>query len=200
MDTFPGTLLESCVAKLSSTVSSSMQDVIRSDIIPTLFNKIMLHVSKFCPPPPPKVDNVYIPLNDKLDGLQDVIIGMNSVQSDKIESLSRDFAHMESQLRDQILDWKQQLSVSQQKEAELAEQIKRRLGDITSVSNLLHNRIGQLTEPQLEKPECSDERLEAKFNNPFLHTASTQLNQGNKSTTSQRACAKDHPATPLSGN
>ncbi|PLW26456.1 hypothetical protein PCANC_26764 [Puccinia coronata f. sp. avenae] len=194
MDTFPGTLLKSCVAKLSSTVSSSMQDVIRSDIIPTLFNKIMLHVSEFCPPPPPKVDNVYIPLNNKLDGLQDVIIGMNSVQSDKIESLSRDFAHMESQLRDQILDWKQKLSVSQQKEAELAEQIKRRLGDITSVSNLLHNRIGQLTEPQLEKPKCSDERLEAKFNNPFLHTASTQLNQGNKSTTSQRACAKGPPS------
>jgi hypothetical protein len=100
MDTFPGTLLKSCVAKLSSTFSSSMQDVICSDIIPTLFNKIMLHVSEFCPPPPPKVDDVNISLNNKLDGLQDVIIGMSSVQSDKIESLSRDFAHMESQLRD----------------------------------------------------------------------------------------------------
>ncbi|PLW37583.1 hypothetical protein PCASD_09057 [Puccinia coronata f. sp. avenae] len=191
MGTFPGTLLKSCVAKLSSTFSSSMQDVIRSDIIPTLFNKIMLHVSEFCPPPPPKVDDVNIPLNNKLDGLQDVIIGMNSVQSDKIESLSRDFAHMESQLRDQILDWKQQLAVSQQREADLAEQIKRRLGDIASVSTSLHTRIGQLTEPQLEKPKCSDEHLEAKFNNPFLHTASAQLNQGNKPTTSPRACAEE---------
>jgi hypothetical protein len=80
-------------------------------------------------------------LNDKLDSLQDIIIGMNSVQEDKIDKLSKDFQHMEDQLREQVMDLKHKLFESQKREEDLLEQMKRRIGDISSASSSIHNRL-----------------------------------------------------------
>ena len=147
MDAFLGTLLETCISRLSSTVSSSMLKVIRADIIPSLFHKIMLHVSEFSPPANTAF-NVNIPesLTDKIDSLQDIILGRHSVQDDKIEKLSKSFHHMEDQLRDQVLDLKQKLLESQKREEDLLDHVRRRLGNISSISASIKERVDKSAE------------------------------------------------------
>jgi hypothetical protein len=135
METFPGTLLESCVARLNSTISSSVQDLVRTEIIPSLFQKIMNHVSEFSTP---LSKNAHV---DSLVSLQDIIIGMNSVQEDKIDKLSKDFEHMEEQLREQVMDLKHKLFESQKREEDLLDQIRRRICDISSFSSSINNKM-----------------------------------------------------------
>ena len=47
MDSFPGTLLESCASKLSSTINSTIQETICSEVIPALYDKVFKHLSEF---------------------------------------------------------------------------------------------------------------------------------------------------------
>jgi hypothetical protein len=190
METFPGTLLESCVARLNSTISTSVQNLVRTEILPSLFEKIMNHVSEFSTPPS-KNAHVDSLVSDKLDSLQDIIVGMNSVQEDKIDKLSTNFAHMEDQLREQVMDLKHKLLESKNREEELLEQMKRRIGDISSISSSLNYKIDKCLaqeksksyEPQVHKsyehqvhnaPQ-SHEELNLHYNNPFMNQHSSHI-------------------------
>ncbi|PLW46462.1 hypothetical protein PCASD_06325 [Puccinia coronata f. sp. avenae] len=170
MDAFPGTLLEACVSRLNATVSSSMLEVIRANIIPSLVHKIMLHVSEFSPPAPNTL-NVNIPdsLTDKIDGLQDIILGMHSVNDDKIEKLSRSFHHMEDQLREQVLDLKQKLLDSQKREEDIIDQVRRRLGDLSSLSASIKERVDKSA---LENQKPSEYSQPLRYNNPMMNEQS----------------------------
>jgi hypothetical protein len=165
MDTFPGTLLESCVACLNTTISSSVQDIIRSEIIPSLFQKVMNHVLKFSTLPD-KENIVNSALSNKLDSLQDTILGMHSIQEEKIGKLSSDFHHMEDQLRDQVLDLKQRLLESQKREQELLEQVRRRLGDISSISAAIKETISQ---GAADKKHIRENNPPPRYNNPLMN-------------------------------
>jgi hypothetical protein len=77
LDSFPGTFLESCVLKLSSTINSSVQEIITAEVIPALYDKFVKHLSE-CPLPPNRNEKLQEFLNDKLDSLQDIIIGLNA--------------------------------------------------------------------------------------------------------------------------
>jgi hypothetical protein len=51
MDSFPGTLLESCFSKLSSTVNSTIQEIISSEVIPALYDQVFEHLNELPLPP-----------------------------------------------------------------------------------------------------------------------------------------------------
>jgi hypothetical protein len=150
----------------------------------------MNHISEFSTPPSKNalVDSL---VSDKLDSLQDIIIGMSSVQEDKIDKLSTNFAHMEDQLREQVLDLKHKLLESKNREEELLEQMKRRIGDISSISSSLNYKIDKCLaqeksksyEPQVHKsyehqvhnaPQ-SHEELNLHYNNPFMNQHSLHI-------------------------
>jgi hypothetical protein len=73
MDSIPGSLLEKCVSRLNSTISASVKDLVRSEILPSLFQTVMLHVSEFAPPPNIATVNISDTLTDCLDSLQDTM-------------------------------------------------------------------------------------------------------------------------------
>ena len=75
-----------------------MQQIFKEEIIPSVFHKITAHLSELCPPSPPH-HLVINTMNDRLESLQELIIGMNSLQGDKVDTLSKNFDHMEDQLR-----------------------------------------------------------------------------------------------------
>jgi hypothetical protein len=191
MDTFLGTLLEACVTRLNATVSSSMLEVIRANIIPLLFHKIMLHVSEFSPPVP-KTLNANIPdsLTDKIDGLQDIILGMHSVHDDKIEKLSRSFHHMEDQLREQVHDLKQKLLDSQKQEEELLYQVRRRLGDLASILASIEKKVDK----------CFDENNTSRrsanplrYNNPMMNARSPSDSEAQRASFNKPVPPKRQP-------
>ncbi|PLW40538.1 hypothetical protein PCANC_16768 [Puccinia coronata f. sp. avenae] len=130
----------------------------------------MLHVSEFSPPAP-NTFNVNIPdsLTDKIDGLQDIILGMHSVNDDKIEKLSRSFHHMEDQLREQVLDLKQKLLDSQKREEDILEQVRRRLGDLSSLSASIKERVDKSA---LENQKPSEYSQPLRYNNPMMNEQS----------------------------
>jgi hypothetical protein len=82
METFPGTLLESCVMRLSA----SIQEIITAEVIPSLYDKVFKHLNEF-PLPPNRNEKLQEFFNDKLDSLQDIIIGLNSENTAGIESI-----------------------------------------------------------------------------------------------------------------
>jgi hypothetical protein len=51
IDSFPGTLLESCVLKLSSTINSPVQEITTAEVIPALYDKVVKHLSECALPP-----------------------------------------------------------------------------------------------------------------------------------------------------
>jgi hypothetical protein len=73
MDSFPGTLLKSCVSKLSSTVNSTIQEIITTQVIPALYEQVFKHLSEF-PVSHDKNEKLEDFVNDRLDSLQDIII------------------------------------------------------------------------------------------------------------------------------
>jgi hypothetical protein len=82
METFPGAFLESCVMRLSA----SIQEIIKAEVIPSLYKNVFKHLNEFHLPPN-RNEKLQEFFNDKLDSLQDIIIGLNSENSAGIESV-----------------------------------------------------------------------------------------------------------------
>jgi chemotaxis protein histidine kinase CheA len=116
---------------------------------------------------------------------------MNSVQEDKIDKLSKNFENMEDQLREQVMDLKHKLLESKKQEEELLDQMKRRIGNISSISSSLNYKMDKCLaqeksksyEPQGHKsgehqahndPQVLEES-NPHYNNPFMNQQSSQI-------------------------
>jgi hypothetical protein len=192
MDSFPGTLLESCVLRLSSTINSSVQKIITSEVIPVLFDLVFKHINEF-PLPPNRNEQLQEFFNDKLDSLQDIIIGLNSENSSELSDIKNSMRNLEAETFSNMSAMRDQLAESAVKEEASSDQNKRRLSDFHSSMNAMNHKLDFLVNSlhKVDPPQVV-------YNNPFMH-------DWHPHTHSQRAInptAKDslQQSAPLPGN
>jgi hypothetical protein len=164
METLPGTLLESCVMKLSSSV----QEIITAEVIPALYDKVFKHLNEF-PLPPNRNEQLQEFFNDKLDSLQDIIIGLNSENTSSIDSVKESITSMEHSLSSTLRAMRIQLSEAEDRENSRFEQTRRRLGDFHSSMNNMNHKLDLIVN-SMQRNEPSSVR----YNNPLMHEWQSQ--------------------------
>jgi hypothetical protein len=164
METFPGTLLESCVSRLSA----SIQEIITADVIPALFERVFNHLNEF-PMSTNKNERLLEFVNDKLDSLQDIIIGLDSENTSVIEKVLDNVKVLEHEMSSSIRTMRVQISENEDKENMRFEQIKRRLGDFHSSMNSMNNKLDFIVN-NLQKIEIPQMR----YNNPLMNEWTSQ--------------------------
>jgi gas vesicle protein len=136
METFPGTLLESCVSRLSA----SIQEIITADVIPDLFDRVFKHLNEF-PMTSSKSEKLQDFVNDRFDSLQDIVIGLNSDNTSEIENVSTNVKNLEHEMSSSLRSMRVLISESEEKENMRFEQNKRRLGDFHSSINTMNSKL-----------------------------------------------------------
>jgi hypothetical protein len=160
METFPGTLLESCVMKLSS----SIQEMITVEVIPALYDRVFKHINELFPLPPNRNEQLQEFFNDKLDSLQDIIIGLNSENSFSIESLKDNVASLEHSMSSTLRAMRVQMNKAEDRESSRFEQTKRRLGDFHSSINAMNQKLDLIVN-NLQKNDSPP----VIYNNPLMN-------------------------------
>jgi hypothetical protein len=163
MDSFPGTLLESCVSKLSSTVNSTIQEIISTQVIPALYDQVFKHLSEF-PVPHSKNEKLEEFVNDKLDSLQDIIIGLNADNSSDLSCVKNSVKSLEQDMFLNLSSVKSQLAEAADKEDLRFEQSKRRMSDFHTSLNAINHKLDFLVNSL--QPHDPPETI---FNNPLMH-------------------------------
>ncbi|POW20295.1 hypothetical protein PSHT_03664, partial [Puccinia striiformis] len=100
IDAFPGTLLEACVEKLSSTIKSSILDLIKSEITLMLLNNILSHLRGLGGEKKSSLDICQTEplkdlINEKVDCLQDIITINDGQQKTDMDIMRREMLEME---------------------------------------------------------------------------------------------------------
>jgi hypothetical protein len=192
LDSFPGTLLESCVLKLSCTINSSVQEFITAEVIPALYDKVVKHLSE-CPLPPNSNEQLQDFFNDKLDSLQDIIIGLSSENSSDLSDMKNSVRNLEAKIFSNMSAMRDQLAESATKEEERSDQIKRRLNDFHSSINAMSHTLDFLVN-SLHKVDSP----QVVYNNPLMHNWHPHTH----SQRSSNPTAKDtlQHSAPLCGN
>jgi hypothetical protein len=165
METFPKSVLNPCVSRLQSTISSSIKELVQNEILPSLFQKVMSYVSEFTPTVPTAANHVSDTWNDKFDSLHNIMLGVSSVQESKLDDLASSISHVKHMMRDQIFDLKHEISEKQKRDNELLEQMKRRLGDIASMTSSIEQKVHSTPE---ERKVCDNKSSHVCFNNPLM--------------------------------
>jgi hypothetical protein len=140
MDSFPGTLLESCVSKLSSTVNSTIQEIISSEVIPALYDQVFKHLNEF-PLPPNRNEQLQEFFNDKLDSLQDIIIGLNAENSSDLSCMKDSVKSLGHDMFLDLSAMKSKLVETANKEDLRFEQTKRRISDFHTSLNAMNQKL-----------------------------------------------------------
>jgi hypothetical protein len=164
VESIPSSILQHCVSNLHSTIASSVKDLVRNEILPSLFQKVMSHVSEFTTTVP-TANHVSDNWNDKFDSLRDIMLGVSSVQESKLDDLASSISHVEHMMRDQLFGLKHKISEKQMREKELLEQMKRRLGDIASIASSIKQKVNSTPE---EKKVRNSKSPHVLFNNPLV--------------------------------
>jgi methyl-accepting chemotaxis protein len=140
MDSLHGTFLESCVSKLSSTINFSIQEIIKAEVVTALYDKVFKHLSEF-PLPPNRNEKLQEFFNDKLDSLQDIMIGLNSETSLDLSYIKSSIQTLEHELHSSFSDIRSQISEAASKEETRFEQNKRRMSDFHSSVNAMNHKL-----------------------------------------------------------
>ncbi|KNE94560.1 hypothetical protein PSTG_12111 [Puccinia striiformis f. sp. tritici PST-78] len=194
IDAFPSTLLESCVEKLSSTINSSILELIKSEITPMLINSISNHLRgsggeknsslDICQTEPLK-DLI----NEKIDCLQDIININDGKQKTDMDIMRREMSEMEHRLFNNFSSITNQINDLNNNENNRFEQVKRRLGDANSQIENLNSEVHLLT----GKVHSMDRELppHLKYNNPIMNSPQQLSNPVECSQSSQTARIED---------
>ena len=165
----PGTLLESCVQNFSDLVNESVLTIIKSELLPALITRVLNHLGEYIKDNKAfhcvrNAEEMQQNITKKIDDLQDIIFESEAqcqINSDLVrenlkdlgEKTDRKFVSLDNQITD--------LSVANNNQFE---NVKRRLGDISSVLQTLHKKLDSVLEPvDIEEPP------HLKFNNPFMN-------------------------------
>jgi hypothetical protein len=143
IDSFPDTLLESCVSKLSSTITSTINEIISSEVIPALYDRVFRHLSEF-PVPHNKNEQLEESFNDKLDSLQDIIIGLNDDNTSELSCVKNSVKSLEQDMFLNLSSIKSKLEEASSKEDLRFEQSKRRMSDFHTSLNAINVSLGLL--------------------------------------------------------
>jgi hypothetical protein len=170
METFPDTLLESCVSRLSA----SIQEIITADAIPALLDRVFKHLNEF-PMTSSKSEKLQDFVNDRFDSLQDIVIGLNSDNTSGIEKVSNNVKDLEHEMSSSLRSMRVLISESEEKENMRFEQNKRRLGDFHSSINTMNSKLDFIVN-HLQK----NERPQMRYNNPLMNEWSDQPEPPNR--------------------
>jgi hypothetical protein len=102
-------------------------------------------------------------VNDKLDSLQDIIIGLNSENTSGIENVNTRVACLEHEMSSSLRSMRVQISEGEDKDNMRFEQIKRRLGDFHSSMNSMSSKLDFIVN-NLQKIEIP----QVRYNNPLM--------------------------------
>ena len=163
MDSFPGTLLESCVSKLSATINSTIQEIICSEVIPALYEKLFKHFSEF-PLASSKKEELQEFFNDRIESLQDIIIGLNDDNTSDLSCVRNSIKSLEQDMFLNLSSLKSRLAETANKEDMRFEQIKRRMSDFHTSLNSINHKLDFLVNSL--QPHDPPEDI---FNNPMMH-------------------------------
>jgi hypothetical protein len=140
-----------------------VQEVIASQVIPTLVDKVFKHLSEF-PVPHNKDVKLEEFFDDKRDSFQDIIIGLNADNTSDLSCMKNPFKSLEQEMFLNLSSLKSQLAEATYKEDLRYEQSKRRMSDFHTSLNAINHKLDFLVNnlPPLDPPE-------AVFNNPMIH-------------------------------
>ncbi|KAI9620268.1 hypothetical protein H4Q26_013837 [Puccinia striiformis f. sp. tritici PST-130] len=150
IDAFPSTLLESCVEKLSSTINSSILELIKSEITPILLDDTLhklreLRREEKSSPDTCQTESLKDFINEKIDCLQDIIAINDGQQKTDIDIMRREFSQMEHRLFNNFSSITNQLNDLSNNENDRFEQVKRRIGAVNNQIENLKSEVHTLT-------------------------------------------------------
>jgi hypothetical protein len=166
-------------------LSSSVQEIITAEVIPALYDKVFKHLNEFTLPPN-RNEQLQEFFNDKLDSLQDIIIGLNSENTSGIESVRNSVMSLEHSMSSTLRAIRVQMSEAEDRENSRFEQTKRRLRDFHSSLNNMNNKLDFIVN-NLQKNDPPNFR----YNNPLMHDWQSQQAEPG------RAHAATAPTPPL---
>ncbi|POW17448.1 hypothetical protein PSHT_06400 [Puccinia striiformis] len=150
IDAFPSTVLESCVEKLSSTINSSILELIKSEITPILLDDTLhklreLRREEKSSPDTCQTESLKDFINEKIDCLQDIIAINDGQQKTDIDIMRREFSQMEHRLFSNFSSITNQINDLSNNENDRFEQVKRRIGAVNNQIENLKSEVHTLT-------------------------------------------------------
>jgi hypothetical protein len=153
------------VLKLSSTINSSVQEIINLEVVPVLFDLVFKNINEF-PLPPNRNEQLQEYFNDKLDSLQDIMIGLNSENSSELSDMKKSVRNLEAEIFSNMSVMRDQLAESATKEEARSDQNKRRLNDFHSSMNAMNQKLDFIVNYSLHKVDSP----QVVYNYPLMHS------------------------------
>ncbi|KNE89415.1 hypothetical protein PSTG_17131 [Puccinia striiformis f. sp. tritici PST-78] len=171
LNTVPNKLVESCVSKFETIVHKSLNEMLSTEIIPSLISEVLHHVENNNTN---KGNSVSIreeiaPLKDfmkeHIECVQDIIHVNDSQMQANIEQVRHDIKELNQKQEQQTSYLAGLINELNNNENTRFEQIKRRLGDMTQNVNILNNKLN--SDSAFEHLKAPPPHLH--YNNPFLN-------------------------------
>ncbi|KAI9622957.1 hypothetical protein H4Q26_014898 [Puccinia striiformis f. sp. tritici PST-130] len=171
LNTVPNKLVESCVSKFETIVHKSLNEMLSTEIIPSLISEVLHHVENnnmnkeniVC------IREEIAPLKDfmkeHIECVQDIIHVNDSQMQANIEQVRHDIKELNQKQEQQTSYLAGLINELNNNENTRFEQIKRRLGDMTQNVNILNNKLN--SDSAFEHLKAPPPHLH--YNNPFLN-------------------------------
>ncbi|KAI7959012.1 hypothetical protein MJO28_002803 [Puccinia striiformis f. sp. tritici] len=167
---FPDPVLHSCVTEFKSTMHKSVNEMIMTEIVPTLISEVQNHLKNDVTKEVTSMNikNEIEPLKEFVKGhvetVQDILHVNDSQMQANIEQVRHDLKELTQKQESQYTSLMEHLSTITEHENNRFEQIKRRLGDVGQTMSNLQNKINSsvVQEPREQPPHLH-------YNNPFLN-------------------------------
>ncbi|KAI9626544.1 hypothetical protein KEM48_010372 [Puccinia striiformis f. sp. tritici PST-130] len=167
---FPDPVLHSCVTEFKSTMHKSVNEMIMTEIVPTLISEVQNHLKNDVTKEVTSMDikNEIEPLKEfvkeHVETVQDILHVNDSQMQANIEQVRHDLKEITQKQESQYTSLMEHLSTISEQENIRFEQIKRRLGDVGQTMSNLQNKINPsvVQEPREQPPHLH-------YNNPFLN-------------------------------
>ncbi|KAH9447381.1 hypothetical protein Pst134EA_029422 [Puccinia striiformis f. sp. tritici] len=173
LNTVPNKLVESCVSKFETIVHKSLNEMLSTEIIPSLISEVLHHVetNNMNKENIISIQDELIPLKDfmkeNIECVQDIIHVNDSQMQANIEQVRHDIKELNQKQEQHTSYLAGLINELDNNENTRFEQIKRRLGDMTQNVNTLNNKLN--SDPASEHHKAPPPHLH--YNNPFLNQA-----------------------------
>ncbi|POW22262.1 hypothetical protein PSHT_01452 [Puccinia striiformis] len=173
LHTVPNKLVESCVSKFETIVHKNLNEMLSTEIVPSLISEVLHHVetNNMNKENIISIQDELIPLKDfmkeNIECVQDIIHVNDSQMQAHIEQVRHDIKELNQKQEQHTSYWAGLINELNKNENTRFEQIKRRLEDMTQNVNILNNKLN--SDPANEHHKAPPPHLH--YNNPFLNQA-----------------------------
>ncbi|KAH9442390.1 hypothetical protein Pst134EB_028644 [Puccinia striiformis f. sp. tritici] len=167
---FPNSVFHSCLTEFKSTLHKSVNEMIMSEIVPTLISEVLNHLKNDMNKVTSSVNikDEIEPLKEfvkeHIETVQDILHVNDSQMQANIEQVRHDLKQLTQKQESQYTSLVEHLSSITEHENHRFDQIKRRLGDVGQTMNNLQTKINSHVVQELREPPPH-----LKYNNPFLN-------------------------------